>query len=151
MIKLILILLCTCIFLIISMWICLGGQIVNMKKDLYRIKSDVDYINSATNNYYIWLRDRIDDVNKHLTTEIACLATKNNEDIKRVKMGFQKWDVFKRGNDEYIIYHIEKCSDNRKLYRCQNNKGDTFGFYDDELTSVELIRSASPWQEKEDK
>lgn len=149
MIKLIVILLHICIFLIISMWIFLGEQIINMKKDLSNIKSVVDYSNGLIRDYYIWLTDRIDDVNKHLTTEIACLAVKNNEDIKRVKAGFQKWDVFKYKNDEYVIYHIEKCSDNRKLYRCQNNKGDTFGFYDDELTSVELVRSASPWLEEE--
>lgn len=52
MIKLICILLWVCIFLIISMWLNLGGQMVNMKKDLYRIKSDVDSTNSATNNYF---------------------------------------------------------------------------------------------------
>lgn len=139
------ILVCICIALIISMWLCLSGQIINMKEELSDIKLTVNYTSDAIRNNYIWLRDHIDDVNKHLTTEIACLATKNNEDIKRVKMGFQKWDVFKRGDDEYIIYHIEKCSDNRKLYRCQNNKGDTFGFYDDELASAKLVRSASPW------
>lgn len=149
MIKLILILLYICIALIISIWLCLGGQIINIKKDLYNIKSSVHCTDSAINNYYSWLRDQIDSVNKHLTTEIACLATKNNEDIKRVKAGFQKWDVFKYKDDEYVIYHIEKCSDNRKLYRCQNNKGDTFGFYDNELTSAELVRSASPWLEEE--
>ena len=144
MIKLICILLWVCIFLIISMWLNLGGQMVNMKKDLYRIKSDVDSTNSATNNYYIWLRDRIDDVNKHLTTEIACLATKNNEDIKRVKAGFQKWDVFEYNGDKYIVYYVEQYKD-RKLYKCQNNMGETFKFYDNELTSAELIKSASPW------
>lgn len=149
MIKLILILLHIGITLIISMWLWLGGQTINIKKDLYNIKFSIDRIDSAINDYYIWLRDHIDDVNNNLTTEIACLSTKNNEDIKRVKAGFQKWDVFKYKDDEYVIYHIEKCSDNRKLYRCQNNKGDTFGFYDDELTSVELVRSASPWLEEE--
>lgn len=143
------ILLYVCIALIISMWLGLGGQIINIKKDLYNIKSSVHCTDSAINNYYIWLRDHIDDVNNHLTTEIACLAVKNNEDIKRVKAGFQKWDVFKLGDDKYIIYHIEQCSNNRKLYRCQNNKGDTFGFYDNELISAELIRSASPWLEEE--
>ncbi len=82
MIKLIFISLWICIFLIISMWLNLGEQIIKMKKDLYNIKSTIDYTDSATNNYYIWLRDRIDDVNKHLTTEIACLATKRKRMIR---------------------------------------------------------------------
>lgn len=147
--MLILILLCACIALIISMWLCVSGQMISMKEDLSNIKDKVDYTNDSTRDYYIWLRDRIDKVNKHLTTEIACLATKNNEDIKRVKEGFQKWDVFKLSNDKYFIYHIEQCSNNRKLYRCQNNNGDTFGFYDNELISAELVRSASPWLKEE--
>lgn len=148
MIKLIVILLYICIFLIISMWISLGGQTINMKKDLSNIKSVVDYSNGLIRDYYIWLTDRIDDVNKHLTTEIACLAVKNNEDIKRVKTGFQKWDVFKLGDDKYIIYYIEQYKDNRKLYKCQNNMGETFKFYDNELASAELIKSASPWEDE---
>lgn len=148
MIKLILILLYIGIALIISMWLWLGGQTINIKKDLYNIKSSIHCTDSAINNYYSWLRDHIDDVNNNLTTEIACLATKNNEDIKRVREGFQRWDVFKFDGDKYIIYYIEQYSDNKKLYRCQNNKGDIFAFYDNELTSAELIKSASPWEDE---
>ena len=149
MIKLISILLCTCIFLIISMWICLGGQMVNMKKDLYRIKSDVDYINSTTNNYYIWLRDRIDDMNKHLITEIACLATKNNEDIKRINKGFQKWDIFEYEGARFFIYDIENYADGRILYRCQRDDGFVATFKPIEMAQASFIRSASPWLKEE--
>lgn len=85
--MLILILLCACIALIISMWLRVSEQMISMKEDLSNIKDKVDYTNDSTRDYYIWLIDRIDEVNKHLTTEIACLATKNNEDIKRVKEG----------------------------------------------------------------
>lgn len=117
MIKLIVILLYICIALIISMWMCLGGQIISMKKDLSDIRHVINYSNDIVKDYYIWLRDRIDTVNKHLTTEIACLATKNNEDIKRVKEGFQKYDVFKFGDVTYFIYEVEKF-DNEIIYRC---------------------------------
>lgn len=147
MIKLIVILLYICIFLIISMWIFLGRQIINMKKDLSNIKSVIDYSNGIIRDYYVWLTDHIDDMNKHLITEIACLAVKNNEDIKRVKAGFQKWDVFEYNGDKYIVYYVEQYKD-RKLYKCQNNMGETFKFYDNELTSAELIKSASPWQDE---
>ena len=117
MIYFILILLCVCIALIISMWLCVSEQMISMKEDLSNIKDKVDYTNDSTRDHYIWLRDRIDTVNKHLTTEIACLATKNNEDIKRVKEGFQKYDVFKFGDVTYFIYEVEKF-DNEIIYRC---------------------------------
>lgn len=145
MIKLIVILLYICIFLIISMWIFLGGQIINMKKDLSNIKSVVDYSNGLIRDYYIWLRDRIDKVNKHLTTEIACLVTKNNEDIKRVKEGFQKYDVFKFGDVTYFIYEVEKFDDGKIIYRCQSDEGIGCSFIDNEMSHAKFIRSASPW------
>lgn len=145
MIKLILILLYICIGLIISMWLCLGGQIINIKKDLYNIKSSVHCTDSAINNYYIWLRDHIDDVNNHLTTEIACLATKNNEDIKRVKTGFQKWDIFEYDGVKFFIYDIENCADGGILYRCQRDDGFVTTFKPIEMTQASFIRSASPW------
>ncbi len=145
------VLLCICIALIISMWLCLSGQIISMKEELSDIKLTVNYTSDAVRDYFLRLWDHINHVNEHLTTEIACLAVKNNEDIKRVKEGFQKWDILKLGDDEYIIYHIEQCSDNKKLYRCQNSKGDTFEFFDNELTFAELVRSASPWLEEKEK
>lgn len=145
MIKLILILLHICIGLIISMWLCLGGQIINIKKDLYNIKSSVHCTDSAINNYYIWLRDHIDDVNNHLTTEIACLATKNNEDIKRVKTGFQKWDIFEYDGVKFFIYDIENCADGGILYRCQRDDGFVTTFKSIEMAQASFIRSASPW------
>lgn len=149
MIKLIAILLYICIFLIISMWISLGGQIINMKKDLSNIKSAVDYTSDAVRDHYVWLRDHIDDVNKHLTTEIACLATKNNEDIKRVKEGFQKYDVFKFGDVTYFIYEVEKFDNGKIIYRCQSNEGIGCSFSDYEMNYAKFIRSASPWHEEE--
>lgn len=148
MIKLILISLYICIALVISMWLCLGGQIINIKKDLYNIKSSIHCTDSAINNYYIWLRDHIDDVNNHLTTEIACLATKNNEDIKRVKAGFQKYDVFKFGDVTYFIYEVEKFDDGKIIYRCQSNEGIGCSFSDYEMNYAKFIRSASPWLEE---
>lgn len=149
MIKLIFILLCACIALIISMWLCVSGQMISMKEDLSNIKDKVDYTNDSTRDYYIWLRDRIDTVNKHLTTEIACLATKNNEDIKRVKEGFQKYDVFKFGDVTYFIYEVEKFDDGKIIYRCQSNEGIGCSFSDYEMNYAKFIRSASPWHEEE--
>lgn len=149
MIKLIFILLCICIALIISIWLYLGGQIINIKEELSNIKDKVDYTSDAVRDHYVWLRDHIDDVNKHLTTEIACLATKNNEDIKRVKEGFQKYDVFKFGDVTYFIYEVEKFDDGKIIYRCQSDEGIGCSFSDNEMSHAKFIRSASPWIEEE--
>lgn len=146
--MLILILLCACIALIISMWLRVSEQMISMKEDLSNIKDKVDYTNDSTRDYYIWLIDRIDEVNKHLTTEIACLATKNNEDIKRVKEGFQKYDVFKFGDVTYFIYEVEKFDDGKIIYRCQSNEGIGSSFSDYEMNCAKFIRSASPWLEE---
>ena len=148
MIYFILILLCVCIALIISMWLCVSEQMISMKEDLSNIKDKVDYTNDSTRDHYIWLRDRIDTVNKHLTTEIACLATKNNEDIKRVKEGFQKYDVFKFGDVTYFIYEVEKFDNVKIIYRCQSNEGIGCSFSDYEMNYAKFIRSASPWLEE---
>lgn len=149
MIYFILILLCACIALIISMWLCVSEQMISMKEDLSNIKDKVDYTNDSTRDHYIWLTDRIDDVNKHLTTEIACLATKNNEDIKRVKTGFQKWDIFEYEGAKFFIYNIENCADGRILYRCQRDDGFVITFKPIEMAQASFIRSASPWYKEE--
>lgn len=148
MIKLIFILLCACIALIISMWLCVSGQMISMKEDLSNIKDKVDYTSDAVRDHYVWLRDHIDDVNKHLTTEIACLATKNNEDIKRINRGFQKWDIFEYEGVKFFIYDIENCADGRVLYRCQRDDGFVATFKPIEMAQANFIRSASPWQEE---
>lgn len=139
------ILLCICIALIISIWLYLGGQIINIKEELSDIKLTVNYTSDAVRDHYTWLRDHIDDVNKHLTTEIACLAVKNNEDIKR----FQKYDVFKFGDATYFIYEVEKFDDGKIIYRCQSDEGIEYSFFDNEMSHAKFIRSASPWIEEE--
>lgn len=139
------ILLCICIALIISIWLYLGGQIINIKEELSDIKLTVNYTSDAVRDHYVWLRDHIDDVNKHLTTEIACLVVKNNEDIKR----FQKYDVFKFGDATYFIYGVEKFDDGKILYKCQSDEGIEYSFFDNEMSHAKFIRSASPWIEEE--
>jgi len=139
------ILLCICIALIISIWLYLGEQIINIKEELSDIKLTVNYTSDAVRDYYVWLRDHIDDVNKHLTTEIACLVVKNNEDIKR----FQKYDIFKFGDATYFIYEVEKFDDGKIIYRCQSDEGIEYSFFDNEMSHAKFIRSASPWIEEE--
>lgn len=46
---------------------------------------------------------QVSDMEKNLTTEIACLATKNNEDIKRMKDGWQEGDVIESNGKLYFV------------------------------------------------
>ena len=68
-------------------------------------------------NYYSDIRtdmcNRFDELESNLTTEIACLATKNNEDIKRMK-GFQVGDVIEYGGEETLVLDRQMMTLNNK-------------------------------------
>lgn len=59
------------------------------------------------------MRDRFDKLEINLATEIACLATKNNEDIKRMK-GFQVGDVIEYGGEETLVLDRQMMTLNNK-------------------------------------
>ena len=135
------ILLCACIALIISMWLCLSGQMVNMKEDLSNIKLTVNYTEDAVRDYYTRLWDHIDDVNKHLTTEIACLAVKNNEDIKRMKGGYDVGDVLKFGGIEYYVFYKTKLENGRTRLSLFGQNGDDYRIYTDDMPeNIEFVK-----------
>ena len=73
------------------------------------IKNSLDYIKSTCNNEFEVkqsvhiLRELISKSHKDLLTEIACLATKNNEDIKRAKEGFQAGDIIDYYGEETLV------------------------------------------------
>ena len=98
-------------------------------RDMDDIKRVVDLIfrnmpqDTTIGGYYIWLKDYIGTVNDHLTTEIACLATKNNEDIKRMKGDFQQWDMVEFDSEQWIIHRIDKNVNGDTFYRIHNAKG----------------------------
>lgn len=141
MIYLILILLCVCIALIISMWLCLGGQMIDMKEDLSDIKLTVNYTSDAVRDYFLRLWGHIDNVNKHLTTEIACLATKNNEDIKRMKGGYEVGDVLKFSGIEYYVFYKTKLEDERTRLSLFGQNGDEYRMYTDDMPEdIEFVR-----------
>lgn len=114
MLTFVAVLLCICTTIVISMWLCIGGQITNMYKRVDDIKRVVDLADINDGNHYIWLKDYIGTVNDHLTTEIACLATKNNEDIKRSKEGFQVGDVIAYAGEETLVLDRETVTLNNR-------------------------------------
>lgn len=56
---------------------------------------------------------QVSNMEYNLTTEIACLATKNNEDIKRMK-GFQVGDVIEYAGEETLVLDRQMMTLNNK-------------------------------------
>lgn len=109
MICFICILLILFFLMFIVFWFEISSEIKSIKKEDHEIWDRVCHI---WNNlpYYSWYGDvgnQINELKNNLTTEIACLITKNNDDIKRVKKGFQKWDIFEYDGVRFFIYDIE--------------------------------------------
>lgn len=99
------------------------------------------------------LRDRLDALETNLTTEIACLATKNNEDIKRMGGKFEKWDLIKLDEKDLLITDIEVDDDGNVKVHCINNKGMPYTYYRDAPAFKNYARfikhSVSPFDEQE--
>lgn len=53
------------------------------------------------------LSDQLTEMHKELLTEIACLATKNNADIQRVREGYKPGDVIEYDGDQYLVLRLK--------------------------------------------
>lgn len=132
MIYLILILLCACIALIISMWLCLSGQIINMKEDLSDIKLTVNYTSDAVRDYFLRLWDHINHVNEHLTTEIKGKQIKNEYDVG---------DVLKINGIEFFVFYKTELEDGRTRLTLFGQNGDDYRMYTDDMPKdIEFVR-----------
>lgn len=84
------------------------------------IKNSLDFIKRMCNNACEikqsehTLHELITKSHKELLTEIACLATKNNEDIKRSKEGFQVGDVIAYAGEETLVLDRETVTLNNR-------------------------------------
>jgi hypothetical protein len=98
-----------CCGLVIILGISLSCKLESVGDDVVRIKDNVGkiYVELPYNSWFMStyrdLDKKLDDINDHLTTEIACLATKNNEDIKRMKDGWQEGDVIESNGELYDV------------------------------------------------
>lgn len=139
MITFVAVLLCICTCIVICMWLCIDGQITNMYKRVDDIKRVVDLIfhnmpsDTTVGNYYIWLKDYIGTVNDHLTTEIACLATKNNEDIKRLKGNYTVGDLLRFEDTRWCVFCEDILDDGRTRWKLFGENGDEYSIYTDAI------------------
>lgn len=125
-------LLCVCIALIISMWLCLSGQMINMKEELSDINLTVNYTSEAVRDYFLRLWDHINHVNEHLTTEIKDKQIKNEYDIG---------DVLKINGIEFFVFYKTELEDGRTHLTLFGQNGDDYRMYTDDMPEgIEFIR-----------
>lgn len=93
---------------------------------------------------------QVSDMEKNLTTEIACLATKNNEDIKRMGGKFEEWDLIEVEGKEFVIVKNYTNSNGDSMVSCMGSNGQTYNYYKERLADAKFIRHIeSPFGERE--
>lgn len=84
---------------------------------------------------------QVSDMEKNITTEIACLATKNNEDIKRMKGKYAVGDVLKFDGIEWYVFCETKLDDGRTCWNLFGQNGDEYRIYTDATPEdIEFVR-----------
>lgn len=130
MITFIAVLLAVCCGLVILIGSALSSQLSEISYDVTIIKENVNQIyreqpyNSWFTDAYKGLNNKLDGINDHLTTEIACLATKNNEDIKRIKDGYAIGDILEFDGDEWYVFGKGKLDTGVASYNIFNKNGE---------------------------
>lgn len=116
---------------------------------------DIDY--NATENTKLIRRDIVDhdsyartaasefalqvsEMEKNLTTEIACLATKNNEDIKRMGGNYVVGDILKFDGIRWCIFGKDILTDGRTRWKLFGENGAEYRIYTDTIPEdIEFI------------
>lgn len=126
---------------IICTYMSLWYAINNLKDAVDDIKYKCDNTSEIETAKYM-LQDCISKFHKELLTEIACLATKNNEDIKRLKGDFQQWDMFEFDGERWIIYRIDRNVNGDTIYRVHNAKGQITNINSKEMKNATFVKHA---------
>lgn len=121
-------------------WLCaylgLWHSIDNIKDSLEYIKRECNNTCEINQSEYR-LHEMISKYHKELLTEIACLATKNNEDIKRIKDG----DVLKFDGIEWYVFCKTTLDDGRTRWNLFGQNGAEYRIYTDAMPEdIEFVR-----------
>lgn len=76
---------------------------------------------------------QVSDMEKNLTTEIACLATKNNEDIKRMGGNYIVGDILKFDGARWCIFGKDLLADGRTRWKLFGENGGEYRIYTDAI------------------
>lgn len=128
-----------CCALVIAFGLVLTSILDDIRDDIKGIKGYVDEINRELPynqwfvNAYRNLNKKLDDVNDHLTTEIACLATKNNEDIKRLKGNYIVGDILRFDGTRWRVFSKDALDDGRTRWKLFGENGEEYRIYTDTI------------------
>lgn len=111
----------------------------NTVNDLNVIKEYVQNVWGIlpSRNYYndirSAMRDRFDKLEINLATEIACLATKNNEDIKRMKGDYAVGDILRFDGIRWRVFGKDKMDDGRTRWKLFGENEEYYRMYTDDI------------------
>lgn len=135
-------------------WLC---AYLGLWRSIDNIKDSLDYIKRMCNNgseisqskYELY--ELISKLHKDILTEIACLATKNNEDIKRMGGKFEEWDLIELDENEVLIYSAKPNANGQMVFHCVDKAGKMYTFFgSDKLNDAQFLRhTSSPFEERE--
>lgn len=111
----------------------ISGQADRLSKELF-----TDY-GCITEQFGACL-SKIDSAQKGISLEIACLATKNNEDIKRMGGKFEEWDLIEVEGKEFVIVKNYTNSNGDSMVSCMGNNGQTYNYYKERLADAKFIK-----------
>ncbi len=132
-----------------------GQSIVDINNKITEISDDISLLRITSNNtllamnsYYSTIRETQTEIEEKLLTEIACLATKNNEDIKRMKGKFQQWDVIGFNDDIWIIQKIDIAVNGDFIYGICSQRGEIASINSKQILNATFIKHAkSPFED----
>lgn len=76
---------------------------------------------------------QMSELEKNLTTEIACLATKNNEDIKRLKGNYEIGDILRFDGVRWRVFGKDTLNDGRTRWKLFGENGAEYRIYADSM------------------
>lgn len=103
------------------------------------IKNSLDYIKRMCNNgseisqSKHELYELISKLHKDILTEIACLATKNNEDIKRMKGNYAVGDILRFDGIRWRVFGKDTLNDGRTRWKLFGENGAEYRIYADSM------------------
>lgn len=127
--------------LIISLFVVLTVVFLSVAVGLIQSFGDLKY---EVKRYFLYQVDtttvynakndvlnKINSNHEELLTEIACLATKNNADIQRVREGYKPGDIIEYNGEQYMVLKINQVStdlglimDTYRVYSVTNGEVD---------------------------
>ena len=126
----------------------INNKITEMFDDISLLKITSNNTLIAMNSYYSTIRESQTEIEEKLLTEIACLATKNNEDIKRMKGKFQQWDVIGFNDDIWIIQKIDIAVNGDSIYGICSQRGEIASINSKQILNATFIKHAkSPFED----